>query len=137
MADSGSSGSGERVGGYQPSRNATDSALEEAMVAFIDGLVAHADHPKKQVGPCVYCEPCGVRLYQGEDPQARPDDGPEPDYEDWLRWNVPSDEDLIPEECPVCHARGACGYDDEGRSLIHSLNADDAAESAVEEAVRA
>lgn len=113
------------------------AGLDAAVAAFIASLATHADHPKRQVGPCVYCEQCNVRLYQGYDPNARPDDdGPEPDYEDWLHWNTPTDEDLIPEECPLCHARGACGYDDEGRPLIHSLNTDDAAESAVEEVVR-
>ena len=27
---------------------------------------AHVDHVWSQVGPCVYCEPCNVRLYQGQ-----------------------------------------------------------------------
>lgn len=111
--------------------------LDAAVQAFIAGLLVHAEHPKVQVGPCVYCEPCGVRLYQGYDQNARPEpDGPEPDFEDWLAWNTPMPDDLITDPCPVCHASGACGYDDEGRALIHSLIADEAAESAVEEAVR-
>lgn len=113
------------------------AGLDAAVSAFIEGLLAHKDHPKRQVGPCVYCIPCGVRLYQGEDPNAEPDPREEPDFEDWLRWNTPTDDDLIDEPCPVCHASGACGYDNEGRALIHSLNVDEAAESAVEEAVRA
>ncbi len=28
-------------------------------------IAAHVDHEWKQVGSCVYCEPCGDRLYQG------------------------------------------------------------------------
>lgn len=27
--------------------------------------------------------------------------------------------------CPLCHAEGACGYDDEGRPMIHCLGEDD------------
>lgn len=27
--------------------------------------------------------------------------------------------------CPVCHASGACGFDMEGRPLIHALGVDD------------
>ena len=30
-----------------------------------DALGACIDHPHEQVGPCVYCKPCGRRLYQG------------------------------------------------------------------------
>lgn len=112
---------------------------EEEFAALVE---AHRDHTWKQVGPCVYCISCAdaigrpVRLFQGTSTRAWPDDGDvEPDYEDWLAWNQPTDEDAIPTACPVCHAIGACGYDAEGRALIHSLNADEAAESAVEETV--
>jgi len=28
----------------------------------------HGDHPWHQIGRCVYCGPCGVRLYQGTMP---------------------------------------------------------------------
>lgn len=31
--------------------------------------------------------------------------------------------DLTP--CPVCHELGACGYDAEGRPLIHTIDEDD------------
>lgn len=37
---------------------------------------------------------------------------PEPDYDD---------ESLDADPCPVCSATGACGYDTEGRPMIHSL----------------
>lgn len=31
------------------------------------GLIAeHTDHEWEQVGRCVWCKPCSVRLYQGE-----------------------------------------------------------------------
>lgn len=39
-----------------------------------------------------------------------------PDY-DYLDSEVP----LIGNPCPLCHAVGACGYDSEGRALIHAL----------------
>lgn len=42
-----------------------------AIQAMNDMLEAHADHPWKEVGPCVYCEPCGVRLYQGSIPAKK------------------------------------------------------------------
>lgn len=34
----------------------------------------HVEHPWEQVGSCVYCTPCGVRLYQGRvpDDETRP-----------------------------------------------------------------
>lgn len=119
--------------------------LTAAVVAFIASLAAHADHEKKQVGPCVYCAVCvdeqgrSVRLFQGrlngEDEAPWDHNIEEPDYEDWLAYWGPSDEDDIDTECPICHADGACGYDQEGRPLIHSVNVDAAAESAVEEVV--
>ncbi len=35
----------------------------------------------------------------------------------------PTDEDklAIAEPCPECGSEGACGYDDEGRPMIHAL----------------
>jgi hypothetical protein len=35
-------------------------------MTIIRQLGEHVDHPWRQVGPCVYCDTCGVRLYQGE-----------------------------------------------------------------------
>jgi len=32
----------------------------------------HGDHKWHQVGPCVWCGPCGVRLYQGTMPKDHP-----------------------------------------------------------------
>ena len=41
-------------------------------MSFLNDLLAeHADHPWSQVGPCVYCDDCGTRLYQGELPEDR------------------------------------------------------------------
>lgn len=40
-------------------------------------------------------------------------------HDDW------SDEFSDANECPVCGADGACGYDSEGRALIHALPIDD------------
>lgn len=33
--------------------------------------VEHADHKWVEHAPCVYCDPCGVRLYQGRLPIER------------------------------------------------------------------
>lgn len=79
-----------------------------------------------------------MRLYQGHDPNAEPDPRDEPDPERLGEWwdqrALDLDEGIVT-DCPVCGADGACGWDDEGRALIHSLSSDDAAESAVEEVV--
>lgn len=40
----------------------TDKVIKE----FLASLTAHDEHEQKQVGPCVYCVPCNVRLYQGK-----------------------------------------------------------------------
>jgi hypothetical protein len=46
----------------------------------------------------------------------------EPDYEDM----EPIDEEVhIPTPCEVCGSTGACGYDTEGRALIHAVPVDD------------
>jgi len=110
---------------------------------FIDDLYAkldeHAEHTWKQVDPCVYCVTCSpsVRLYQGTIPAWHTNVAPEDDFaEEWWDQRALELDDGIVTECPVCHAVGACGYDDEGRALIHALSVDEAAESAVEEAVR-
>ena len=34
-------------------------------------LLTHATHHLEQVGPCVYCADCGVRLYQGRVERAQ------------------------------------------------------------------
>jgi hypothetical protein len=43
---------------------------EPPRITFIMNIVRrlaeHAEHPWQQVGPCVYCDACNVRLYQGE-----------------------------------------------------------------------
>lgn len=33
---------------------------------------AHVDHPWHIVSGCVYCGPCGVRLYRGQMPEGHP-----------------------------------------------------------------
>jgi hypothetical protein len=38
----------------------------DVWMAFLSQLGEHLTHPWHQVGPCVYCEPCSRRLYQGE-----------------------------------------------------------------------
>lgn len=40
---------------------------------FLDEmLTTHGEHPWEQVGRCVYCVPCGERLYQGTIPEGHP-----------------------------------------------------------------
>lgn len=48
-----------------------DAATVAAFDAWAKGLADHEDHPWKQVGLCVYCEQCGVRLYQGDLPDEK------------------------------------------------------------------
>lgn len=38
---------------------------------LVEMLERHGDHEWREVGPCVYCEPCGVRLYQGSIPPEK------------------------------------------------------------------
>jgi hypothetical protein len=33
-------------------------------------VAPHVDHEWKQVDPCVYCDQCGTRLYQGQAPDS-------------------------------------------------------------------
>lgn len=40
----------------------------EGLAAF---LAEHEPHPWREVGSCVYCIPCGVRLYQGGLPEHK------------------------------------------------------------------
>jgi hypothetical protein len=40
--------------------------MTAAFMEILRDLNKHACHPWKQVGPCVYCDTCNVRLYQGE-----------------------------------------------------------------------
>jgi hypothetical protein len=47
----------------------TAAQLAEALDAV---FIAHADHPWYRVGRCVYCGPCGARLYQGAVPPDHP-----------------------------------------------------------------
>jgi len=42
-----------------------------AVEAFGAQLAEHAPHPWRQVGGCVYCVPCGLRLYQGDLPEHK------------------------------------------------------------------
>lgn len=48
--------------------------LDEAAVAaaLYEMLDAHQAHPWHQVGRCVFCGPCNVRLYQGTVPADHP-----------------------------------------------------------------
>jgi len=43
-------------------------------------FAAHAPHTWSQIGPCVYCDDCNERLYQGQLPENR---RPACDEHDW------------------------------------------------------
>ena len=45
-----------------------ENQVLEQIAATLD---LHIDHTWKQVGRCVYCDDCGVRLYQGKLPPDR------------------------------------------------------------------
>jgi hypothetical protein len=51
----------QREEGADPAPSASDLFL-----AVVRQLSEHLAHPWRQVGACVYCEPCSLRLYQGE-----------------------------------------------------------------------
>ena len=42
-------------------------AIEQLLLS----IQPHEQHSWKQVGRCVWCEPCGVRLYQGTIPKEK------------------------------------------------------------------
>jgi len=46
-------------------------SIEEAWAAFDSMLAEHAAHEWRQIGRCVYCQPCNIRLYQGTLPPER------------------------------------------------------------------
>lgn len=48
-------------------------------------------------------------------PNEGPDDGYDPDDD----WNAPPPDDIVMNPCEVCGEWGPCGYDAEGRILIH------------------
>ena len=41
-------------------------AAVAALEAVVYRLGRHRRHPWSKTGPCVYCDTCGIRLYQGE-----------------------------------------------------------------------
>lgn len=54
-------------------RQQADPLTPEQMAeAFNRHFAAHDEHPWEQVGRCVYCVPCGERLYQGTIPAGHP-----------------------------------------------------------------
>ena len=46
-------------------------SVEDAWKAFDRMLTEHQEHEWRQIGRCVYCQPCNVRLYQGTLPKDR------------------------------------------------------------------
>lgn len=49
-------------------QNAPKLSLDDIARSISAQLNPHIDHPWVQVGRCVICGPCGVRLYQGTIP---------------------------------------------------------------------
>lgn len=43
---------------------------EEVADAFFTQMSLHDDHIWERIGPCVYCDDCKVRLYQGRIPDS-------------------------------------------------------------------
>ena len=43
---------------------------QQIMEALERPFREHEGHAFEQVGRCVYCHDCGVRLYQGDDPRG-------------------------------------------------------------------
>lgn len=46
--------------------------MEEVATALAARFAPHMDHPWEKVGRCVFCVPCGERLYQGTIPEGHP-----------------------------------------------------------------
>lgn len=46
-------------------------SIQDAWKAFDDMLASHEGHQWKQIGRCVYCHDCDVRLYQGTIPRGQ------------------------------------------------------------------
>ena len=49
----------------------TDGWIMDTVQAFFEEIDSHQDHTWKQVGRCVYCADCKVRLYQGKIPDHK------------------------------------------------------------------
>lgn len=47
------------------------AAVRDFMATFAAVLKEHEPHDWEQIGPCVYCTPCGTRLYQGVLPEQK------------------------------------------------------------------
>lgn len=50
----------------------SDEPIPESVLdAVVDLLTSHAEHPWSQVGSCVWCDACGIRLYHGDLPDEK------------------------------------------------------------------
>lgn len=72
----------------------TDPLIAKALAALDQVFVDHEDHTWKQIGRCVYCHDCDMRLYQGRIPKdhtnvatARKQREPSTTTEMRARWN--------------------------------------------------
>jgi hypothetical protein len=59
---------GDRIRAQQAS--ALPMTVAEISEALWLAIMAHDEHEWEQVGRCVYCHDCGVRLYQGTIPPS-------------------------------------------------------------------
>lgn len=50
---------------------------------------------------------------------------PGADYDEMVPDHIEMAEMHLADPCPECGSRGACGYDDEGRPMIHTTPKDD------------
>lgn len=84
------------------------------------------------------CWPCWAQIAFGEEDATRDHDwimdgarcgvcgahkAPPPDETGEEPDDQPEQIDAVP--CPMCGQPGACGYDEQGRALIHAIPADD------------
>lgn len=57
----------------EPWRKPVDKELLRAAAEALGSLIdAHSDHPWHVISRCVYCGPCGLRLFQGRVPDGHP-----------------------------------------------------------------
>ena len=83
-------------------------------------LVGEGSNAEYQVTPGGFCWNCGF----GQCPETCPnyvDLEDQPTAADIERWEL---EDRMGGPCPECGNVGACGYDSEGRAMIHVMPVD-------------
>lgn len=63
----------DRIRAQQTGPKVTAAEVGTAFGRWMDEMMsAHGEHPWTQIGRCVFCVPCGERMYQGTIPEGHP-----------------------------------------------------------------